>query len=453
MKKIILLLIIVGTAVTVLAVGDAAVITLEFPFGSENCALGESGVSHAKNIQTVFWNPAGLPAVYDELQLNFLNGSFHEDLLPAFFIPDLYHESTTFGVFLNDVLPYTDISYAFFRNYISMGENIVVDSLGLDSDTVFSDETVLAHAFAFRLFDIVSLGVSLKSFDSRLAPGIGLPDYPGDGVAEGNAFDIGLRIGKRFSFLDLFEVEPAFGVSLLNWGPDSALYIHDSELGADPLPKRGIIGGSAHFNLLELFEYTIIYEEDYTLVTKHKEKTEHLGQRFQISPFYIVQRGHMYDGVGNRNEIEKGYTAMFNLQKTLQMVFRLVKLYDYLTEQHLWRSMKTIEDKLSIGGWKFKPNVHYSRSHSEIFPQNDNIAREGQVRDDRMFGLGIVATFPTAFGAQPKPDKKDDQLKPAPPDYETVELPEPLQQPVNKKKDERKSNKHIMSEEDGELVR
>jgi hypothetical protein len=118
-------------AASAYAVGESAVITLMFPAGTENCALGESGVSHAKNMYTVFWNPACLPAVYDENMANIAYGSFDEALLPAFRIPDLHHYYSSLCLFLNDVLPYTDLSYAYFRNYIDMGENVRFDSLVL----------------------------------------------------------------------------------------------------------------------------------------------------------------------------------------------------------------------------------------------------------------------------------------------------------------------------------
>ena len=160
----------------------------------------------------------------------------------------------------------------------------------------------------------------------------------------------------------------------------------------------------------------------------------------------------MYDAPGSRNEIQKGYTVMFNLQKTLRLVARLVRLYDYLSGKHLLETIQTKGKMLSVNGWEFKPNVHYSRSHSRIFPQNSNTSREGQVRDDWTLGLGITASFPTSFGKGRKPEKKSEQRKPSAADSEGVQLPKPIQPPEKKKKNNQESDKRILSDEDGGLV-
>ena len=371
------------------AVGESAVITLMFPAGAENCALGESGVSHARNIYTAFWNPACLPAVFDQDMTNVTYGSFGEELLPSLQI-DLYHRYSSLCLFLNDVLPYTDLSYAFFRNHLDMGENEIFDSLGL-VDRVRSEETVTANCIAFRAFDILSVGLSYKEYDSRLAPGIGLPLYPDDGTATGRTFDIGIRAGKRFDILGMIELEPAAGVSLLNLGNDSAQYIAASG-DKDPLPRMAVYGGSVSCNLLELFEYTVIYEEDYSFVSERTEIQEHFGQRIQLSPFYVMLRGHMYDSAGHRNEYQKGYTWVFNLQKTLRAVRRVAALYDRIGHRHVAEKLARVDAALSVGRLRFLPNVHVSRSHSTIDARGSNQVRDGQTRDDWSVGIGVIGS-------------------------------------------------------------
>jgi len=152
------------------AVGESAVITLEFPAGAENTSLGEIGVSYANTIYSVFWNPANVACLYEETNLNHIYTNFHEDLLPAINLPDLYHNFSGFSTTLNDVFPHVDIGYAYFKNYISFGMNREFDSNGIVIDSFFSDETVKADCFGLRAFDIISIGMAFKKFDSRLAP-------------------------------------------------------------------------------------------------------------------------------------------------------------------------------------------------------------------------------------------------------------------------------------------
>lgn len=73
--------------------GESAVITLEFPAGAENTGLGESGVSIANTVNSVFWNPANVASLYEESYVNFIYSRFSEKLLPAL-VSDLFHDFT-----------------------------------------------------------------------------------------------------------------------------------------------------------------------------------------------------------------------------------------------------------------------------------------------------------------------------------------------------------------------
>lgn len=143
------------------AVGESAIITLEFPAGAENTGLGESGVSIANTVSSVFWNPANAASLYEETYVNFIYSRFHENLLPSLRIPDLYHDFTAFSTTLNNIFPFVDLGYAYFRNYLGLGENKIGD------DWVNSSETVISNCLGIRGFDILSFGISFKRFDSR----------------------------------------------------------------------------------------------------------------------------------------------------------------------------------------------------------------------------------------------------------------------------------------------
>ncbi|HLV32544.1 MAG TPA: hypothetical protein VKY57_13325 [Chitinispirillaceae bacterium] len=378
----------------VLASGEGAVITLEFPAGAENTALGETGVSVANTVSSTFWNPANVACLYDETYLNLIFTYFHEDLLPSFGIPDLYHNFTAFSTTLNNVFPNIDIGYAFFRNYVNMDKITLYRDTGETEIIVDSKEKVISNTLGIRVFKILSIGASFKEYDSRLAPGYGGEQRPDDGIAKGRAFDLGIRINKKLEFAGLFYISPAIGASLLNIGNDSAQYIKSSG-NKDPLPKLGMAGVSCEFNALELFGYTGIYEISYNLLTKPNERTKHHGHKFQITPFYYLLHGKMIDSAGLRFEKNSGHIISFNLQKTYMMFKNLVRVFDLLNKTDNFSRVTKWEEKLNLKGFELKPNLFFSKCYSSIIDGND--AREGQKREEWTAGFGIVAKFPELF--------------------------------------------------------
>ena len=415
----------------------AAVITLAFPAGAENTCLGEAGVSYAKNLYSVYWNPANLPVLYDETHSNIVYTSFREKLLPVLNIEDLLHTFQSFGIFLNDVFPYVDFGYSFFRNYIDFGWTEVYDPLGNLIDSVYSDEEVFSNSIGFRAFDIFSFGFSFKRFDSRLAPGIGGDEEPDKGIAEGGCFDVGFRVGKRFNILDLFMVNPSMGISFLNLGNDSADYLKDTLFGKDPLPRIMYLGGSCDINIMELFEFTYVYDVDMCLLCKEwDDRQKHAGYRFQITPFYAILWGYLNDSFGSRHERSEGYTISINLRKTYNMVSKIIKLIDLLSKNDLYSKMKEREQKLSVRGFTFKPNFYFSRTKTEIENEGKNWLTAYPKKEDWTLGIGVIASFPNYF-------KKDTPKK------EPVKEKKPE---VIEKEEDLQEEDSVIEEEEGELI-
>lgn len=392
----VLILCILSGFIKVHAVHASAVITLDFPAGAENTGLGESGVSIANTVNSVFWNPANVASLYEESYVNFIYSRFREQLLPAL-ASDLFHDFTAFSTTLNNVFPYIDIGYAYFRNHIDMGEYAIYDALGNLQYLTHSTETVTSNCIGIRGFDILSLGLSLKRYESRLAA---RPDNSGYGVAKGKTFDFGIRVNKKFDLLGLFSINPSIGASALNLG-DSAVFKYDS-LSKDPLPRKGMIGGSCEFNLLDLFAYTVVCEMDFNLLTKPKERIKHVGQKFQITPFYAVIRGKMTDTAGKRFERTKGWVFNINFRETVLMLSKFVKLRDMLNNTDNCAKMQRWDNSLSIGGFDFKPNFFFNKSRS-VIGGKDQI-REGQTRNDWSIGIGIVGGFPDPIKKAAKED-------------------------------------------------
>jgi hypothetical protein len=422
---------------SVFAVGNTAVITLDFPFGAENAGLGESGVSHAKNIYTLWYNPANLPAVYDETYSNIMYGHFYEHLLPSFRIPDLWHTADPFCVIANKVFPNIDLAMGLFDNHINFGRNEITDSLGNTIRTVLSDETVWSYSLAGRWLDLVSAGVSIKSVYSRLAPSIG--PGPTSGTAKGLAYDIGLRLGKRISFFDIVELQPALGVSWQNLGDWKVYYIKPEDWG--PIGKKVLYGGSFGVNVLELFEYTFIREIDRSLIPGYwDEVIKHWGYRMQISPFYCLTQGKMDDPAGNRHETSTGCVISFNFRKTIDMILKVCTLSDKINGTDSYKRIKEWDEGFRFGSMACRPNIYISSAVSKIHTSGDNNVREGQTRTDFCFGIGFTGSFPADM-------------------FRTVKTPAPLQKPVAapgpqpvSKPDSTRTVPEKIKIEDGELV-
>lgn len=186
---------IVGSSATAFAVGKTAVMTLDFPHGAENCGMGEVGVSLAENINSVFWNPASLPAIGQNLSVQYLYSYFHEDLLPSLRIKDLYHNDTIHAFFMQDIWRNIDLGMSYSINYMSMGYNDRIDFLGNFTDSIHCSETVRSYALGLRFYDVASIGFTIKNFKSRIAPGFNGNQQ--DGIAQGQVFDLGFRLEKK----------------------------------------------------------------------------------------------------------------------------------------------------------------------------------------------------------------------------------------------------------------
>ncbi len=373
--------------------GVSAVPALIHPGGAANTALGQSGVSRAGSPASVFWNPANAGCLYEETNLNHVYTKYHEDLLPEELFSDRYHSFTLIASTVNDIFPHVDVGHAYFRNHIDLGKDTIVYSWESDTAILEYNETVTANAFAIRAFDIVSLGVTFKSWESRQGYRISEGYTSNDGIAAGKAIDLGIRINNRFNIFDIVYINPALGLSALNLGSDSAEYYTESE-NAHPLPRVLYFGASCEVNLLELLGYTFVYERGYDLPTED-EYTEHLGHRIQITPFYYLLYGKMTDEAGMRFEGSEGSTLEFNFQKTIRMVKRMLRFSDLLMGTNHYNEMAEWGNRLTIRGFEFKPNIHISRTKSEIYGLKPNQDRAGRKQRDWTIGIGIIGGFPS----------------------------------------------------------
>jgi hypothetical protein len=317
--------VILFSSVSAFAVGKTAVITLEFPHGAENCGMGEVGVSLADNINSIFWNPASLPAIGQNLSVQYVYSVFYESLLPSFGLKDLWHTDTIHAFFMPNIYKNVDFGISYSINFINMGENEYTDELGIVTGKGKSSETVRSYAMGLRFYDIASFGFAIKDIESRLAPGI--DTIPLNGIAKAQVFDFGIRLEKLFTIADVLDIHPAIGFALHSFPQDSVTYMHYDTLSlSDPLPLKRWYGASIKINLLDLFGVTAAQEREYAVVDQ--EFIDHQGYKIQITPFFALINGSMVDSSGDRFEDQKGRVVTFNYQQTLNALIRCTNLFN-----------------------------------------------------------------------------------------------------------------------------
>lgn len=376
-----ILLIIVVSAIPIFALGEAAVITLEFPHGAENCGMGETGVSLADNINSIFWNPASIPAIGENLHVQYIYSESYESLLPTFHLKDLWHSDTIHALFITDIYKNIDFGASYSVNFINMGENIWTDSLGLITGKSRISETVRSYAAGLRFFNTASVGLAVKEIESRLAPGI--DTLPFNGIAKAQVFDFGVRLEKKFTIAEALDIHPAIGIALHSFPQDSVTYLHyDTISRSDPLPLKRWYGASVTFNLLDVIGVAAAREREYSVV--NQTFIDHKGYKIQITPFFALLSGSMIDSLGDRFEDQSGWVMTFNYQRTVTALSRWVKLFN-----------PALSEKIQFPNYwaarhHINPNIHLQFATSDIHTKGDNTAREGQTRNEFSFGVSII---------------------------------------------------------------
>lgn len=361
--------------VSIYAINEASMITLEFPSGAENNGQAESGVPLSNSIYAMFWNPAALPAVYDNLQTRIETGYFSEHPLN---LKNIDHRFYTGALFFNDLLPHNiDIAYGFYKNELQI---------------VNDNENVYSHCIGVRTFDMLSFGISLKTFDS---------EYTIDSSqskSNGFAFDLGARFeyAARVASTPLVLL-PETGISFVNIGGDSAVSSNGKK---KPLPRGFFIGSSITAQFLEFFNYTMTAQARGTLlklqdnyINSDETNSDYhydggrdllvsLSNKVQITPFYSYGFGYMVDYNGRRFEFHDAHSITFNTRTLMAMVYRII-YRDFEPES---KGLLKFQDKLSFYNGKIKPNIRFSYTTSNINSISGEV-RDGQNGID--FSLGF----------------------------------------------------------------
>ncbi len=309
-------LLLIGPVITVNAgVGESAVITLAFPYGSRSFGMGEVGTALADDGSALYFNPAGLGVRNSNWRRGSAAYSF-EPLLPAFRLTELWHSAIAGYYQMPSGLGGLGCS----MNYINMGRNSIVDAMGREINNVQSWEAVwtLGWGFSFEEFGDSTryAGLSFKPFVSSLAPGFG---EHGEGVAQSFAIDLG--------YLRVLKNGFRFGLNLANMGPD-IYYIDQSE--RDPIPftvntavawKRRII-----IDRIEFMRIAAELRMDKELVVNHYDGDP--------EPFYKAMFIDMFNESPKHELLDINYHSGFEFWIMNTGCYRQGILFDYIGERY-----------------------------------------------------------------------------------------------------------------------
>ncbi len=407
---------------------------LETPGGMENKGMGQTGVSHAKNIYTVFWNPANNAALYDELQCNYVYSSYNKTIknpeLNWHKIADLLTEelklnTKTFGFYLPQTLPFLDIGYTLLRNDLRF-KSFIYHQNTQQIDTIDSKEEMVSNSFGLRFFDIISIGIGFKKYKVSFHQQLWQTQFYSLYKSEEKLFDLGFRISKEFLIFDLIELHPAIGLSFLNLGGPEIIYsIQEHFQGNTDVKKDTLLiennrhfGISCDINLLDFFAYTIAYN------SKNYYGDHHLGHRFQITPFFTLFRG--YTG----KKYDKNLQFSFNYRKTVDCFIKLRRFFDLHDNKNTIQRNERLENLISIKGFAIKPNFLISYTNSKyLHPYGDWNSKTVPRTSDLSIGVGLIGKFPNFFKFKASSEKLSKKIG------------EWIKEDIKKEKEKQKSKK------------
>jgi hypothetical protein len=227
-------------AVSAFAQGGAAILTLDMPPpGGEGYSSLQSGGAFPTGATSLYYNPALLAELERSTGSQFHTAYAHQDW-PSGFFPGLSQTFSAASVVLPSLKGF-DLGIGFFRNQLDYGQVLTQDSL---NPTYHALENVYGLGAALRLGLPVSVGGTLKYYDSRLGPGE-------SARATGWAYDLGISANPHFRPLASqgiasLEAKPAAGAAVQNMGRE-AWYSTPSQ--SDPLPRavRGSLGLETDF--------------------------------------------------------------------------------------------------------------------------------------------------------------------------------------------------------------
>lgn len=230
---------------------------LNLPPGSRANAMGLAHTAVADDFYALYFNPAGIVRLQKGSA-----GFYHHQwlrMLPITFTGGVY--TTKYGAF----------GFAF--------NNFDINTRGPFGEELNSYERAFQFTYANQLGSHFAIGGTIKFVQEKFEQPQGFPDVS----ANAWAFDMGILVQNLFPHLtysrqhDAFPEQfrkfdrksfqgLAFGISLLNTGPDKLTFLDESQ--GDPLPQTLRLGVA--FNALETDEVSLLlaFDVDKVLVER-----------------------------------------------------------------------------------------------------------------------------------------------------------------------------------------
>lgn len=335
---------------TARAQGGSAVITLVIPPpGGEGYTSLQSGAALPQGAASMFYNPALLSDLERSTGSQLFFTHSRQQLLPVLRLEDLTHEFQGFAAVAPDPEGGTDMAIGVFRNHVNFGENVETDEWGEVVRRFNSSETVYGLGTAIRLGIPVSVGGTVKYYESHLANGM---EEPGIGWA----FDLGVLVNPRIlpPIRDFAAASftPSLGLAVKNLGPD---VFYREAWQSDPIPRTYTAALGLKLDALDMVEIEWENTVDQEWVRGYTRWDPVRNTGFSVLfTAYRYSAGWLEDESGKRSEKHISHSLEFNFLRMHRMLSRIHRT-DYTSDS---RAMEQgyLFRKTRVWGIPFRAN-------------------------------------------------------------------------------------------------
>lgn len=312
-------LLVLLTAGSALAVGEAGVPSLIIPPGARANGMGESYVAVAEDATAAWWNPGGL---------SFVKGRnlalMHSQLVPDL-ANDVYYE---FLGYTHEIQDFGTLSASIV--YLTYGKSVATNIIGEELGEFSSWEASVLLSLAIPITSNIGVGLTGKFIHADLAPA-DLTLEKLDGSGSSVAIDAGVLWkfpGRRINL----------GAALTNLGPDIAFIDQEQ---SDPLPATLRIGAAYTpladevSNLLLTFdlEQSLVWLIDSSTETRRSE-IYHGGVEYRYINLLVGRLGYVYDQDGDFKDATYGLGFIYKNKVALD--YANVPQAQTLDRVHRW---------------------------------------------------------------------------------------------------------------------
>ena len=355
------------------AQGGSAIITLIMPPpGGEGYTALQSGAALPQGAASLYYNPALLSDLERSTGSQLFFTRSRQTLLPVLKLKDLTHEFLGFAAVAPDPVGGTDMAIGLFRNHVDFGKNTLTDASGEDVRVFNSSETVYGLGTAIRLGIPVSVGGTVKYYESHLADGL---DGAEPGI--GWAFDLGILVNPRFlpsgGHFAAASCTPSLGLAVKNLGPD---VFYKDAWQSDPIPRTYTAAFGVKVDVLDMVEFELENTVDQEWVRGDFRWDPVRNSGFSaLFLFYRYSMGRLEDEIGRRQEDHISHTFEFNILR-LHRMFARFRRSDF-TSQSEAMDHGFLFGKTRVWGIPFRANPRFAIGIRKI-ESNDGGRRNGQ---------------------------------------------------------------------------